>query len=105
GRARMLQVAPDVPTMLVGGPLRLGQVLMNLCSNAVKFTERGEIEVRGNLIEKGEARVRLRFSVRDTGIGLSPEQAAKLFQAFTQADASTTRRFGGTGLGPVIGER
>lgn len=101
----LIELAPDVPTRLLGDPLRLGQVLINLCSNAVKFTEQGEVEVRVERYQQQEQTLRLHFSVRDTGIGLTPEQSAKLFQAFTQADTSTTRRFGGTGLGLVICER
>jgi len=105
GLALLVKIPPEVPRNLMGDPLRLGQVLMNLCANAVKFTERGEVEIRAQLLDQSDGRVRLRFAVRDTGIGLSAEQSAKLFQAFTQADASTTRRFGGTGLGLVICER
>lgn len=101
----MLDVAPDVPMQWIGDPLRLGQVLTNLCSNAVKFTERGEVELRVTLVSKERDRARLQFAVRDTGIGLTPEQSGKLFQAFTQADTSTTRKFGGTGLGLVISQR
>lgn len=105
GLELLLEVAPDVPPQLLGDPLRLGQVLINLCNNALKFTEHGEVEVRVLLEQRTQHSVRLRFSVRDTGIGLSPEQAGKLFQAFTQADTSTTRKFGGTGLGLVISQR
>ncbi len=101
----LVNVAPDVPATLSGDALRLGQILLNLCSNAIKFTEKGEIEVRIAVEQRAEDRTLLRFSVRDTGIGLTPKQAAKLFQPFTQADASTTRRFGGTGLGLVICHR
>jgi len=105
GLELLLHVSPDVPSHWIGDPLRLGQVLMNLCSNAVKFTQRGEVEVRVSLAHVIEDVARLRFAVRDTGIGLTPEQSGKLFQAFAQADTSTTRRFGGTGLGLVICER
>jgi PAS domain S-box-containing protein len=86
---------------LFGDPLRLGQVLINLASNAVKFTKEGEIGIYIEKIAEG----RFRFSVKDTGIGLSQEQAEKLFQSFTQADSSTTRKFGGTGLGLVISKK
>jgi len=105
GLELLIAVAPEVPSQLIGDPLRLGQVLANLCSNAVKFTERGEVELRVAVEEPVEGRVRLLFAVRDTGIGLTADQAAKLFQPFTQADSSTTRKFGGTGLGLVISQR
>jgi len=95
---------PDVPTQLIGDPTRLSQVLVNLCTNAVKFTEQGHVTV---LVERIEGRhedgpVRLRFSVKDTGIGIPEHQQAKLFQSFTQVDSSTSRKFGGTGLGLAI---
>lgn len=100
-------VAPTVPPWLVGDPLRLEQVLINLYTNAVKFTERGEIvmtvEPAGAPDENG--RVVLRFTVRDTGIGMTLEQVAGLFQPFSQLDASTTRKYGGTGLGLAICRR
>jgi two-component system sensor histidine kinase/response regulator len=95
----------DLPANLIGDPLRLGQVLINLVNNAVKFTERGEIMVTVELAEKVSEQVKLKFSVRDTGIGMTPEQAARLFQAFSQADSSTTRKYGGTGLGLSISKR
>jgi len=98
----LMDTAPDVPMALAGDPLRLGQVLTNLCNNAVKFTEAGEIVLATELVEKGAQWVILRFSVRDTGIGITAEQQQKLFEAFTQADTSTTRKFGGTGLGLTI---
>jgi two-component system sensor histidine kinase/response regulator len=85
--------------------LRLTQVLLNLLSNAAKFTKRGEIILRVSLLERDERRVVLQFAVQDTGIGMSEEQAARLFQMFNQAEASTTRRFGGTGLGLSICQR
>jgi PAS domain S-box-containing protein len=95
----------EVPRFLVGDPLRLGQVLINLANNAVKFTDSGEIVVSSELLEQNEDRVTLKFSVRDTGIGLTEEQAGKLFQSFSQADTSTTRKYGGTGLGLAISKK
>ena len=95
----------EVPTALVGDPLRLGQILVNLCSNAVKFTEQGEIILgveQAQPVQHVGAEVELHFWVRDTGIGMTPEQCAKLFQSFSQADSSTTRKYGGTGLGLAI---
>jgi PAS domain S-box-containing protein len=94
-----------LPRILRGDPLRLGQVLSNLVGNAVKFTEAGKIDVEARLLEGQDGPVRLAIEVRDTGIGLSPEQAGSLFQAFTQADSSTTRKYGGTGLGLVISRK
>ncbi|NRT55037.1 response regulator [Sphaerotilus uruguayifluvii] len=91
-----------IPQLLVGDPLRLGQVMLNLCSNAIKFTERGEVELAFRCVAASEREVTLQFSVRDTGIGIAPEIVERLFQKFTQADQSTTRRFGGTGLGLAI---
>ena len=95
----------DVPTQLVGDPLRLGQVLLNLCSNAVKFSDEGDIVVETTVLEKTAKGTHLRFAVKDTGPGLSPEMRDGLFQAFTQADASTTRKHGGTGLGLTISKK
>ncbi|MFM8766321.1 MAG: response regulator, partial [Rubrivivax sp.] len=94
--------APDVPTQLMGDPLRLSQVLTNLTNNAKKFTERGDIVVSTEVVACSGQEVTLRFAVRDSGIGMTPEQMARLFQPFSQADDSTTRRFGGTGLGLAI---
>jgi len=96
---------PGVPTNLTGDPLRLGQILINLVNNGIKFTERGEVAVTIALQERFQQRVRLKFSVRDTGIGMTAEQSSRLFQAFSQADTSTTRKFGGTGLGLSISKR
>ncbi len=92
----------DVPTALVGDPLRLGQVLVNLCSNAVKFTERGEIILGIEVASQEGSQVELHGWVRDTGIGMTSEQRDRLFQSFSQADSSTTRKYGGTGLGLAI---
>ena len=96
---------PSVPSDLSGDPLRLGQILTNLSNNAVKFTDEGEIVISVEVEERHEERVRLRFSVRDSGIGMTEEQAGKLFQAFSQADTSTSRKYGGTGLGLSISKR
>jgi signal transduction histidine kinase/DNA-binding response OmpR family regulator/HPt (histidine-containing phosphotransfer) domain-containing protein len=94
-----------VPTQLKGDPLRLGQILINFCNNAVKFTEQGEIVVRARIQEKNDEGQLIYFAVHDTGIGLTKEQMGRLFQAFEQADASTTRQHGGTGLGLAISKR
>jgi two-component system sensor histidine kinase/response regulator len=105
GLALAFDTPVDVPNSLVGDPLRLNQVLLNLCDNAVKFTERGEIVVRTRLVERDGGRARIAFAVSDTGIGMTQEQTSKLFQPFSQLDASTTRRYGGTGLGLSICRR
>ncbi|TNF99646.1 MAG: response regulator, partial [Gammaproteobacteria bacterium] len=97
--------APDVPADLIGDPLRLGQVLVNLCNNAVKFTHEGEILVYISLLDKEEGKARLKFSIHDTGIGMTEEQVGKLFQSFSQADTSTSRKYGGTGLGLAISKQ
>jgi CheY-like chemotaxis protein len=101
----VFRVGPGVPDRLVGDPLRLSQVLINLTSNAVKFTERGEIVVAVDLTASSADEVTLRFCVSDTGIGMNEEQLARLFQSFTQADNSITRRYGGTGLGLSISKQ
>jgi signal transduction histidine kinase/DNA-binding response OmpR family regulator/HPt (histidine-containing phosphotransfer) domain-containing protein len=93
---------PDLPAALMGDPSRLMQVLINLANNAVKFTERGEVVVALQVVQRDVASVSLRFEVQDCGIGMSPEQQQRLFQPFSQADASTSRRYGGTGLGLAI---
>ena len=101
----LADVASAIPEQLRGDPLRLGQILTNLVNNAVKFTEQGEIRLKIDLLEQTGDKVQLKFSVRDTGLGMTPEQAAKLFQPFSQADMSTTRKHGGTGLGLTISRR
>ena len=101
----LAEVASSVPQNLMGDPLRLGQVIANLINNAIKFTEHGEVYLKVELQEQVGERARLRFSVKDTGIGMTPEQAARLFQPFSQADTSTTRKHGGTGLGLTICRR
>ncbi len=103
--ALRFRVDPDVPDQLLGDPLRLGQVLINLVGNAIKFTQAGKVVVAIHRVREDEKIAILEFEVRDTGIGLSPEQQARLFQPFEQADGSTTRRFGGTGLGLAICRR
>ncbi len=105
GLELIFDIDPAVPTQLKGDPLRLGQILINFCNNAVKFTEQGEIVVRARIQEKDAEGQLIYFAVRDTGIGLTKEQMSRLFQAFEQADASTTRQHGGTGLGLAISKR
>ena len=102
GLELVFRVGPGVPPRLVGDPLRLGQVLINLTGNAVKFTEHGEIVVAVDAIEREAGRITLAFSVSDTGIGMTEEAVGRLFQSFSQADSSTTRKYGGTGLGLSI---
>ncbi|MGL4283623.1 MAG: ATP-binding protein, partial [Eubacterium aggregans] len=102
GLELIFRIDASVPTQLVGDPLRLGQILINYANNAVKFTERGEIDICVEQREATDNGVLLHFSVRDTGIGLTPEQVSRLFKSFQQADTSTTRKYGGTGLGLAI---
>jgi len=107
--AKNLELIFDIDTslsqQLKGDPLRLGQILINFCNNAVKFTERGEVVVGANVLEDRDESQLVEFSVRDTGIGITQEQIGRLFQAFEQADTSTSRRYGGTGLGLAISKR
>jgi PAS domain S-box-containing protein len=98
-------VAPSVPSRLVGDPMRLQQVLLNLVGNAIKFTERGEVLLSIDAARSGDGRVELTFMVRDTGVGIAPEQQRRMFEAFSQADSSTSRKYGGTGLGLAISRR
>ncbi len=98
-------LSPDVPRMVNGDPVRLRQVLMNLISNALKFTERGEVVIRAALEEQGDSFAVVKMSVKDSGIGIPPDRIKRLFQSFSQVDASTTRKFGGTGLGLAISQR
>jgi signal transduction histidine kinase/CheY-like chemotaxis protein/HPt (histidine-containing phosphotransfer) domain-containing protein len=105
GLELIFDIDPAVSTHAKGDPLRLGQILINYCNNAVKFTERGEIVVKARVKEEDEKGELIYFSVSDTGIGLTDEQMGRLFQAFEQADASTTRQHGGTGLGLAISKK
>ncbi|MGE3270838.1 MAG: GAF domain-containing protein, partial [Chloroflexota bacterium] len=98
-------VDPELPERLIGDPGRLRQVVLNLAANAVKFTDWGEVVIRAGVAEATDDALLLRFEVRDTGVGISPEARPRLFQAFSQADSSTTRRYGGTGLGLAISKR
>ncbi|MBF0611863.1 MAG: response regulator [Magnetococcales bacterium] len=101
----LLDVIPSTPSLLMGDPVRLGQILTNLLNNAVKFTEKGEIRLHVEPVNITGQQAELLFSVRDSGIGMTLEQQSKLFQPFTQADVSTTRKYGGTGLGLTIAKR
>jgi two-component system sensor histidine kinase RpfC len=101
----VVSIMPEVPPLLRGDAHHLRQVLINLAGNAVKFTERGSVTVHVSMQEETDASVRLKFSVRDTGVGIPPEAQQRIFDSFTQADQSTTRRFGGTGLGTTIAKQ
>jgi two-component system sensor histidine kinase/response regulator len=101
----LISAPPEIPPALIGDPLRLGQILINLVNNAVKFTDHGEVMLTVAIEEQLADRIKLKFIVSDTGIGMTPEQSSRLFQAFSQADTSTTRKYGGTGLGLSISKR
>ena len=101
----LVQINPEVPRFLIGDPLRLGQILINLSNNAVKFTSEGEVVITVETVETKGDIITIKFSVRDTGIGMTEAQIGKLFQSFSQADTSTTRKFGGTGLGLTISKK
>ena len=105
GLELVFDVGRDVPNELIGDPLYLGQILINYANNAVKFTEKGEIDIVIRMREQSDKDVLLHFAVRDTGIGLTEEQRGRLFQSFQQADSSTTRKYGGTGLGLAISKK
>ncbi|MBK5244613.1 MAG: response regulator [Eubacteriaceae bacterium] len=105
GLTLMVSIDEDVPLSLNGDSLRLGQILLNLVSNAIKFTDKGEVAIRVELLEKSGDSASIQFSIKDTGIGMTEEQVTKLFQPFTQADTSTTRKYGGTGLGLDISKK
>jgi CheY-like chemotaxis protein len=98
------QLSPNLPHRVMGDAMRLKQVLINLCSNAVKFSAEGQITLAIEMIDHDDDRVMVKFSVQDNGIGIAPENQVKIFSGFTQAEASTTRRFGGTGLGLAISQ-
>ena len=101
----LIRVTPGVPDALLGDATRFGQILTNLINNAIKFTERGQVKVSIAVSQRAGERCELAVAVEDTGVGMTPEQTSHLFQAFTQADSSTTRRFGGTGLGLTISKQ
>jgi CheY-like chemotaxis protein len=105
GLELIFDIAPEVSSYFRGDPLRLGQILINFCNNAVKFTEEGEVVVKAEVLEDAPDSQFILFSVTDTGIGLTQDQISNLFQAFQQADVSTTRKYGGTGLGLAISKR
>jgi two-component system, sensor histidine kinase and response regulator len=105
GLELVAKVQPDVPGRIVGDPTRLRQVIINLIGNAIKFTEQGEVVLEVTVDQQTDHSVYLRFSIRDTGIGVPPDKQQAIFEAFSQADVSTTRRFGGTGLGLAISAR
>ena len=105
GLELMFDLPAELPTSLIGDPLRLGQILINLGNNAVKFTEQGEVVIGVEVIDQDDDSAKLQFVVRDTGVGMNSEQQSKLFKSFSQADTSTTRQYGGTGLGLAISKK
>jgi len=105
GNELLCHIKPDVPKWIIGDPVRLRQILINLTGNAVKFTENGEIVISVEEIERKGSNIILQFSVRDTGIGIPKEMQEKIFESFSQAEASTTRKYGGTGLGLTISKQ
>lgn len=105
GLELLIDSPADIPVALIGDPLKLGQILTNLANNAVKFTEQGEIVISFSIEDKTDNSVTLHCAVKDTGIGMDTEQKEKLFRSFSQADTSTTRKYGGTGLGLVIAKK
>jgi two-component system sensor histidine kinase/response regulator len=102
GLELLCHIDHNIPKILIGDPLRIGQILINFANNAIKFTKAGEVRLNVTVIESSASQVQLRFSVSDTGIGLKPEQIARLFNSFEQADKSISREYGGTGLGLAI---
>ncbi|AUH50044.1 hybrid sensor histidine kinase/response regulator [Chromobacterium sp. ATCC 53434] len=101
----LFDIDPALPEWIVSDALRLQQVLINLSGNAIKFTEQGEVVLSARLLQQEEGRIRIAFAVRDTGIGISPEQCQRIFEGFSQAETSTARRYGGSGLGLAISQR
>ncbi len=105
GLELLIDVDSDVPTSLIGDQMRLGQVMINLVNNAIKFTQKGEVVIEIRKIAQEDDGVELQFNIRDTGIGLTEEECSRLFRAFSQADSSTSKKYGGTGLGLTISKR
>lgn len=101
----VFDIAPELPDTIIADSLRLQQILINLAGNAIKFTERGEVALSAQLVERDADRLRIAFAVRDTGIGITAEQCQRIFEGFSQAESSTARRYGGSGLGLAISQR